>query len=201
MKRERRPVVLITGAGRGIGRATAEAFAEAGYAIVIAERVVARGRSAERALRARGHDALFVRTDVARPGDAERAVKAAVRQFGRLDCLVNNAGILTIGPLHRLDRGEIAAMVDVNLLGPLLMARAVLPIFRRRRHGAMVNVSSLLGKEGASDYVAYCATKFGIIGLTEALAEELRGTRVSVWAVCPGGRHSNGAQGRRHAGR
>jgi NAD(P)-dependent dehydrogenase (short-subunit alcohol dehydrogenase family) len=195
----RRPVALVTGAGRGIGRATADAFAAAGYAVVIAERARARGRRAERKLRKSGAAALFVHADVADAADAKRVVKAAVKRFGRLDCLVNNAGVLSVGPLHRLGRRDIEEIVRVNLLGPLLITRAALRTMRgsRRRSrgpgrrspgggGAIINVSSLLGKEGAADYVAYCATKFGIIGLTEALADELRGTRVSVWAVCPG---------------
>jgi NAD(P)-dependent dehydrogenase (short-subunit alcohol dehydrogenase family) len=186
VKRGRRPVALVTGAGRGIGRATAEAFGAAGYAVVIAERTARLGRSAERALRLGGAAAVFVRTDVAAPGAAERAVRAAVRRFGRLDCVVNNAGVLTVARLDRLARRDLEAMVRVNLVGPLLIARAALPILRRRRRGAIVNVASLLGKEGAGDYVTYCATKFGMIGLTEALADELRGTGVVVWAVCPG---------------
>jgi NAD(P)-dependent dehydrogenase (short-subunit alcohol dehydrogenase family) len=186
MKHEERPVALVTGAGRGIGRATAEAFGAAGYAVVIAERAARLGRSAERALRLGGVPAVFVRTDVAAPGAAERAVRAAARRFGRLDCVVNNAGVLTIARLDRLARRDLDAMVRVNLLGPLLVTRAALPILRRRRRGAIVNVASLLGKEGAGDYVAYCATKFGMIGFTEALADELRGTGVGVWAVCPG---------------
>lgn len=186
MKSEKRPVVLVTGAGRGIGRATAEAFAAAGYAVVIAERVTRLGRSAVRALRLNGAPAVFVRADVAAPRAAERAVRAAVKHFGRLDCVVNNAGILTVARLDRLARRDLEAMVRVNLLGPLLIARAALPILRRRRRGAIVNVASLLGKEGAGDYVTYCATKFGMIGFTEALADELRGTGVRVWAVCPG---------------
>jgi NAD(P)-dependent dehydrogenase (short-subunit alcohol dehydrogenase family) len=186
MESGQRPVALVTGAGRGIGRATAEAFGAAGYAVVIAERTARLGRSAERALRLNGAPAVFVRTDVAAPGAAERAVRAAVRRFGRLDCVVNNAGVLTIARLDRLARRDLEAMVRVNLVGPLLIARAALPILRRRRRGEIVNVASLLGKEGAGDYVTYCATKFGVIGLTEALADELRGTGVVVWAVCPG---------------
>ena len=178
-------VALVTGAGRGIGLATAEAFAAAGFAVVIAERAAAPGRRAEKTLRARGYHALFVRTDVAVPADAQRAVRAAVRRFGRLDCVVNNAGVLTVGRLDRLSPARIREMVRVNLLGPLRVLRAALPVLRRRRGGAIVNVSSLLGKEGAAEYATYCATKFGVIGLTEALAEELRGTGVSVWAVCP----------------
>jgi NAD(P)-dependent dehydrogenase (short-subunit alcohol dehydrogenase family) len=187
-----RPAVLITGAGRGIGFATAEAFAEAGYAVVIAERAVRRGTNAGQKLRRRGFEALFVRTDVAKAGHAERAVRATLARFGRLDCLVNNAGVLTIGPLAKTSRAAIGEIVRVNLLGPILMTRAALPALTTRRsrprsrRSSIVNVSSVLGKEGAADYVAYCATKFGVIGLTEALADELRGTGVSVWAVCPG---------------
>jgi NAD(P)-dependent dehydrogenase (short-subunit alcohol dehydrogenase family) len=183
---DRRPVALVTGAGRGIGRATAEEFGAAGYAVLVAERAARLGRSAERALRLGGAPAVFVRTDVAAPGAAERAVRAAMKRFGRLDCVVNNAGVVTVARLDRLARHDLEAMVRVNLLGPLLMARAALPVLRRRRRGAIVNVASLLGKEGVGDYVTYCATKFGMIGLTEALADELRGTGVLVWAVCPG---------------
>lgn len=184
--RRPRRVALVTGAGRGIGRATAEAFAAAGYGVAIAERVAERGRTAAQALRAQGARALFVHADIATAAGAARAVRAAAR-FGRLDCVVNNAGVLSIGPLHRLGARAIAEIVRVNLLGPLLVTRAALPILRRRgRTGAIVNVASVLGKEGEADYVAYCATKFGVVGFTEALAEELRGTGVSVWAVCPG---------------
>jgi NAD(P)-dependent dehydrogenase (short-subunit alcohol dehydrogenase family) len=192
VRRTSRPVVLITGAGRGIGCATAEAFAEAGYAVVIAERAVRRGTNAAQKLRRRGFQALFVRTDVAKPGHAERALRTTLGRFGRLDCLVNNAGVLTIGPLARTSRGAVVEIVRVNLLGPILMTRAALPALTRPRQRSkprrpsIVNVSSVLGQEGAADYAAYCATKFGVIGLTEALADELRGTGVSVWAVCPG---------------
>jgi NAD(P)-dependent dehydrogenase (short-subunit alcohol dehydrogenase family) len=186
MKRRGRRVAMITGAGRGIGRATAEAFAAAGFAVVVAERAAASGRRAARSIEAGGAPALFVRTDVAKPGSAERAVRATLRRFGRLDCLVNNAGVLTIERLDRLTRRSIEEMVRVNLLGGLLTARAALPVFRRRRRGAIVNVASGLGKEGIGLYVPYCATKFGVMGLTEALADELRGAGIRVWAVCPG---------------
>lgn len=130
-------VALITGAGRGIGRATAEAFAAEGYTVVLAELLLALGRRAERALARKGADDL--------------------------------------------DR-----MLDVNLRGPLLLARAALPAMLRQGSGAIINVASLLGKYGAADYVTYCASKFGVVGLTEALAAELAGTGIRVWAVCPG---------------
>lgn len=187
-----RPVALVTGAGRGIGRATAEALADAGYAVAIADKAAGRGRLAERELRARGTPALFVHVDVATGSGAERAVAATLARFGRLDCLVNNAGVLSIGPLRQTSSRAIQEVVRVNLLGPLLMTRAALRAFGRLRRvsashrRSIINVSSILGKEGAADYVAYCATKFGVVGLTEALGDELRGAGVSVWAVCPG---------------
>ncbi|MFB3818646.1 MAG: SDR family NAD(P)-dependent oxidoreductase [Candidatus Methylomirabilales bacterium] len=180
------PAVLITGGGRGIGRATAVAFAAEGYRVAIAELRDALGRSAARALRRSGAEALILLADVADPAAAERAAREVRRAYGRIDCLVNNAGILRVGPLAKLPAGAIERILAVNLRGPLLMTRAVLPAMVRRHAGAIVNVASLLGKMGMGDYVTYCASKFGVVGMTEALADELRGSGVSVWAVCPG---------------
>ena len=178
--------MLVTGAGRGIGRATAEVFAAEGWAIVIAELVPLLGRRVERVLRRTGVPALFVKTDVASPRSVERAVEMALRRFRRLDCVVNNAGVLTARPLARLPVRDLERMLAVNLRGPLLVSRAAIPAIRRRGGGSIINVASQLGKHGLGEYVTYCATKFGVVGLTEALADELSGTGVKVWAVCPG---------------
>jgi meso-butanediol dehydrogenase/(S,S)-butanediol dehydrogenase/diacetyl reductase len=180
------PVALITGAGRGIGRATAEVFAAEGYAVVLAERLSALGRQAERALRVAGATAVFLQTDVANPASVERTVRAVLRRFGRLDCVVNNAGVLRPGALATLPLRELDRMLAVNLRGPLVVTRAALPAMLRRRSGSIVNVASQLGKTGIADYVIYCATKFGVVGFSQALADELSGTGVRVWAVCPG---------------
>ncbi len=180
------PVALITGAGRGIGRATAEAFAAAGYTVALAELLPALGRRTERALARAAAPSVFVRTDVANPASVARTVAAVQRRFGRLDCLVNNAGVLTSGPLVDLPLDDLDHMLAVNLRGPLLLARAVLPIMLRQGWGSIINVASQLGKIGAADYVTYCASKFGVVGFTEALAAELAGSGVRVWAVCPG---------------
>ncbi len=180
------PVALITGAGRGIGRATAEAFAAAGYGVVLAELRPDPGRRAARALARAGGRAWFRQTDVADARSVDGTVRATLRHFGRLDVVVNNAGVLRVAPLARLPVRELDRMLTVNLRGPLLMARAVLPAMLRRGSGAIVNVASMLGKSGLRQYVTYCATKFGVVGLTEALADELHGTGVRVWAVCPG---------------
>jgi meso-butanediol dehydrogenase/(S,S)-butanediol dehydrogenase/diacetyl reductase len=180
------PVALITGAGRGIGAATAVAFAAAGYAVVLAERLAGSGKRTERMLLRTGARAFFVPTDVASQVSARRSVATAIQRFGRLDCLVNNAGVLVVGPLDRLSVKDLEAMLAVNLRGPLLMARAALPHMRRQRSRSIITVASQLGKYGLADYVAYCATKFGVVGFTEALASELSDTGIRVWAVCPG---------------
>jgi NAD(P)-dependent dehydrogenase (short-subunit alcohol dehydrogenase family) len=179
-------IALITAGGRGIGRATAEAFAAAGWAVLIAELQPALGRRVERALARTGARARFVRTDIGTPRSAQRAVRVALRRFGRLDCVVNNAGVLTARPLARLPLRNLEAMLAVNLQGPLVTSRAAIPALRSRRRGAIINVASQLGKRGIAEYVTYCATKFGVVGFTEALADELSGTRVRVWDVCPG---------------
>jgi NAD(P)-dependent dehydrogenase (short-subunit alcohol dehydrogenase family) len=180
------PVALITGAGRGIGRATADAFASAGYAVVIAEQRASIGRAAARATSKKGTAAIFVRTDVADSASFERCVRSTLRRFGRLDCLVNNAGVIRVGSFADLPLRDLDAMLAVNLRGPMLMSRAVLPAMLQQGSGSIVNVSSLMGKTGQGQYVAYCASKFGVVGLTEALADELAGTGIKVYAVCPG---------------
>jgi 3-oxoacyl-[acyl-carrier protein] reductase len=156
-----------------------------GYRVVLAELRAPLGRRAERALSRGGADALFIETDVADPRSVRRMAATVRRRLGRLDCLVNNAGVLEPGPLTRIPDTAVQRMLAVNLAGPLLVTRALLPLLRRRP-AAIVNVASLLGKVGMADYVTYCASKFGVVGFTEALADELRGTGVQTWAVCPG---------------
>lgn len=114
-------MAFITGAGRGIGRATAEALAATGYSVVIAEVRPRLGRQAAAVLRHRGARAVFLQTDVASAASVERSVRTARRWFGRLDCLVNNAGVLTVRPLARPPLAELDRMLAVNLRGPLLV--------------------------------------------------------------------------------
>jgi NAD(P)-dependent dehydrogenase (short-subunit alcohol dehydrogenase family) len=180
------PIALVTGAGRGIGRAVADRFGAAGYMVVLAEARATLGRRAEQALRKNGAQASFVHTDVADFRSVQRLVRVVLERFGRIDCLVNNAGVLVVGPLVRVPVAALDRMLSINLRGPMLLTRAVLTIMLRQRSGSIVNVASQLGKFGAAGYAAYCASKFGLVGFTEALAEELARTNVRVWAVCPG---------------
>lgn len=179
-------VVIVTGAGRGIGRATAEGFAAAGYAVVVAELLPALGKRAAGAIRRKGGSAVFVRTDVADATSGRRAVLETLRQFGRIDCVVNNAGVLRVGDFTALPGGDLDRILGVNLRGPMLLTKAALPAMLRQGQGTIVNMASQLGKTGLGGYVAYCASKFGVVGFTEALASELSGTGVRVFAVCPG---------------
>jgi NAD(P)-dependent dehydrogenase (short-subunit alcohol dehydrogenase family) len=180
------PVAIITGAGRGIGRATAEAFAGESYAVVIAELHAALGRRVQQELVKAGRIATFLHTDVTDPISVAQCVRSTLRRFRRVDCLVNNAGVLRVGTLIDLPVRQIDRILAVNLYRPLLMSKAVLPAMLRRGTGSIINVSSLLGKSGAGQYVPYCASKFGVVELTEALADELADTGVRAWAVCPG---------------
>lgn len=179
-------VAVVTGAGRGIGRATAEAFAAEGHTVVIAERVAGLGRRAARALADSGARAIFLPSDVGDPASVDDTVRTVVTRLGRIDCLVNNAGVLRPGELVKLPLRDLDRMLAVNLRGPILFSRAVLPVMLRQRSGAIVNVASQLGKVGIADYAVYCASKFGVVGFTQALADELAGTGIRVWAVCPG---------------
>jgi NAD(P)-dependent dehydrogenase (short-subunit alcohol dehydrogenase family) len=179
-------VAIVTGAGRGIGRATAAEFAAAGYAVVIAELVPALGERAAGAITRSGGTAVFVRTDVAEAGSGRRAVRETLRRFGRIDCLVNNAGVMRVGDFTDLPGRDLDRILGVNLRGPMLLTKAALPAMLRQGQGTIVNVASQLGKTGLGGYVAYCASKFGMVGFSEALAGELGGTGVRVFAVCPG---------------
>ena len=157
-----------------------------GYGVVLAEFVADLGKQAEREIIRKGGMALFLRTDVADPASVRRTITTTIRRFHRIDCLVNNAGVLSVSPLARLSVSDLDRMLAVNLRGPLLLARAVRPSMLPQGSGSIINVASQLGKYGLGGYVTYCATKFGVVGFTEALATELAGTGIRVWAVCPG---------------
>ncbi|MFE6457191.1 SDR family NAD(P)-dependent oxidoreductase [Streptomyces cinereoruber] len=174
-------VVVVTGAGTGIGRATARAFAGRGAT------VVAVGRRAE-PLRetAEGRPGIhpFV-ADITAEGAAEEIVRAALDAHGRLDVLVNNAGIATGGPLGTLDRSVIAPLLETNLVAPVLLTQAAVPALRESR-GVVVNVSTTIGQRGWPANSLYPATKSALETLTRCWAVELAPAGVRVVAVAPG---------------
>lgn len=192
--------VLVTGGGRGIGRGIAEGFARRGARVAVADLGALASASggwayplAGRAdlqetvarLEALGAEAFAVEADVARADSCAALVSAVLERFGRLDVLVNNAGLLKLGPVVSFDEADWDRMFDVNVKGYFLMARAAIPALTRDG-GAMINVASVCGKSGFAMTATYCATKFAVIGLTQALARELAPQGVRVNAVCPG---------------
>lgn len=166
------PVVVITGASSGIGRATALEFAGLGARLVLAARREAALEETVALCQERGGVATAVVTDVTREVDLERLVDRTLELWQRIDVWVNNAGTTLFGRLHE---GEFAAhrrVLETNLLGPMYAARLVMPVFRTQRHGTLINVGSVLSEVGQAFVPAYAISKFGLRGLSEALRSD-----------------------------
>jgi NAD(P)-dependent dehydrogenase (short-subunit alcohol dehydrogenase family) len=173
---------IVTGGGRGIGAAVARALTAAGARVT----VFARSRGEVEAVAARGDAALAVEGDVAVDADVERLFAEHARGVGPCDVLVNNAGILARGAVDALAPERFRRVLEVNLVGAFLCARAAAPGMKARGRGRIVNVASISGTLGTAEGGAYNASKWGLIGLTKCLAEELRPFGVQAIAVSPG---------------
>lgn len=185
------PVIVITGASSGIGRATALAFARTGHAgdattVVLAARRAGRLRAVADEVRRTGARALAVPTDVTVRRQVEALIHRAVAEFGRLDILVNNAGSGLYAGIEDTTPDDLEGMLAVNFLGTFYGIAAALPIMRRQGWGHVINVTSLAGKRGIPLMGAYCAAKFAVVGLTEALRVEMMGSGIAVSLICPG---------------
>jgi 3-oxoacyl-[acyl-carrier protein] reductase len=184
MKLEGR-VVLVTGAGRGIGRALAHAFARAGAKVALLGRTKKNLLEVQKELKDSGATTFVVSADVADEGAVSRAVVAVEQQLGPADVLVNNAGIFAAAPVEKMDAVVFDRVLAVNLRGPFLMSRAVLPGMKSRKRGHIVNIASTAGRCGFPGGGAYCASKFGLAGLSEVLLHEARTSNVRVTCVFP----------------
>jgi NAD(P)-dependent dehydrogenase (short-subunit alcohol dehydrogenase family) len=181
------PVVLITGALTGIGRATALAFAQEGAQLVVSGRREEEGRKLAAELRELGGEAEFVCSDVRHEAEIRSLVDKTVARFGRLDVAVNNAGTEgTPGPVTEQTPETYAATFDTNVLGTLLSMKHELRVMLPQRHGSIVNVSSTYGRRGAAGASVYVASKHAVEGLTEAAALEVAESGVRVNVVAPG---------------
>jgi 3-oxoacyl-[acyl-carrier protein] reductase len=164
-------IAVVTGASRGIGRATAALLVAAGARVAGCARHAAEG---------------LVVCDVGRPADVARFADQVLSEFGAPDLLVNNAGVVARARLDETSTETWDAILDANLKGTFLVTRAFLPAMRARRRGRIVNIASISGRQGTAGLTAYCAAKHGVVGLTRALAEEVRDDGIVVNAVCPG---------------
>jgi short-subunit dehydrogenase len=177
-------VAVVTGASSGIGAATARELAQRGASVVLAARRADLLEGQAEAVRAAGGEALAVPTDVADRAQLARLVERATATFGRVDILVNNAGAGWSRPLASTSQDELIGMLEVNLLGAMLLTRALLPGMLERGHGAIVSVGSLSGRVAMEPL--YSAGKYGLRGFSLALRRQLRGSGVSVSLVSPG---------------
>lgn len=178
-------VALITGGGTGIGRAIALAFAREGASVAVAGRRVEKVQEVATEIVKQGGKAFAQECDTTRAKDAERATKETAKKFGKLNVLVNNAGILSVAGIDEVSEEEWDQVMSVNLKGPFLMSRAALREFRKAGGGAIVNIGSVLGLVAMRDRAAYCASKGGVTLLTKAMALDHAHEQVRVNCICP----------------
>ncbi len=179
-------VGIVTGGTRGIGKAIAEGLAREGVNVIVAGRNVETAKGAAASLSAQGVRALGIRLDVSNSGEVEKAFEEIRKEFGRIDILINNAGITKDGLLMRMKEEAWDAVMDINLKGGFLCSREVIKDMAKQRYGRIVNITSVAAFMGNPGQANYSASKAGIVGFTKTVAREYAGRGITVNAVAPG---------------
>ncbi len=179
-------IALITGASRGIGLAIAKSLGRLGAHLSVCARDAKKLESAARELEREAGKVLAIAADVSRPGDIASLVQKTAQSLGPIEILVNNAGIGYFGPAHEAAESNWDSVLDTNLKSVFLLSKAVAPGMIERRSGHIINIASLAGKNAFAGGGIYCASKWGLLGFTQCMAEDMRGYGIRISAVCPG---------------
>lgn len=179
-------VVVITGGGRGIGRATALEFASEGATCVLAGRRMDALETAALECKSSGGNGEVARCDVAIEDDLRALIEGTIARHGRIDVLINNAGVVSGGRIDEISPEDVERMTTVNIWAPIRLTQIAIPHMRTARTGTVVNVSSVAGRMGLPFYATYCASKFAMRGFSEALRREVAHDGIHVIAVFPG---------------
>ena len=180
-------VALITGASSGIGRACARALASEGASLVLTARRRERLEALKREIESAGGRAVLVAGDAREESTATGAVQAAIEAWGRIDVLVNNAGVGNYKNLVDTSAEEYDELMDINVRSTFLFTRHTVPVMLRQKSGTILMISSMAGVYGFGGEAVYCMSKFAQVGFAQALDRELRGSGIKVGAICPGG--------------
>lgn len=180
-------VAIVTGSSRGIGRAVALKLAEHGANVAVNySGSAAAAQEVVDAIRAKGRQAIAVQADVSNPEEVEKLIKTTLDTFGKIDILINNAGITRDGLLMRMKEADWDAVLDTNLKGVYLCTKAVLRPMMKQRQGSIINITSVIGLTGNAGQANYAAAKAGIIGFTKSIAQEIGSRGITVNAIAPG---------------
>lgn len=177
---------LVTGASRGIGKACASALAAAGHRVILAARSIEKLEETASAIQTAGGESFVIEMDVSIRESIANGILKAAKEFGRIDVLVNNAGVTKDGLAIRMKQADWSVVLDTNLSGAFFAIQQVLPGMLRERWGRIVNISSVVGETGNPGQANYVASKAGLIGLTKSLAQEVGSRNITVNAVAPG---------------
>lgn len=179
-------IAIITGAGSGIGEGIAKTFAKEGAKVVVANRTVEKGERVVNEIKNSGGEAIFFQTDVSSWQSWQDLVKKTIETFGKIDILINNAGVVKFSPLHQTSDEDWDYILNINLKGAFYGMKAVIPYFLQQKKGKIVNIASIAALVGFDQLSAYCASKGGIVALTREAALEYAKNNININCIAPG---------------